>query len=191
MKLKEILAGEAAEDAFYDWLDDNLQPWIGSIHKPHLDYEDGKVRVGASHRSDFSRASIIFKNKSRWNPPVESNNWNTADIRDIYLEQYSMQNFDKVPNVEFISLKNVMLDSFRGVEKLTNLEHFRMESPLSKSLPKNILRLYKNTSLQVVDLDGVYPAKLIEIFDKHFDERDITEAIDEMIEQGYKEYAKL
>jgi hypothetical protein len=188
MKLRELLKEAVSEDAFYDWWEANVETYSGPAR--HVDYEDGKITINLPN--GHAAALITLRSSSRWNPPVDSNDWDSLAIRWINLKGYALPTFDKVPNVEVLHLDGVSLGSWRGIEKLDKLEHLYLGDHIdSDRMPKNILRLYKCKNLEETRFNYKYPYKVVEIFTKHFAERDITEAIDELISEGYKEYAKL
>jgi hypothetical protein len=110
----------------------------------------------------------------------------------------SIDNFHNWPKVQFLRIEGFVLKSLAGIEN-TPLRTLRFIFNKIDELQCGLLRVLKCPELTGLKInlhdesmevsDGI--DAMTEIIEKHLENHDIAECIDELIEAGFKQYAKM
>jgi hypothetical protein len=104
-----------------------------------------------------------------------------------------LESFEDLPNCRYINLAgNIGIKSFKGIEKLSNLRRISIrESHLEEGC--GLLSLLKAAQLKEVEIDdetNEADQKAFHIFYRYFGTQNVADFMDELIEAGFKKYAK-
>jgi hypothetical protein len=105
--------------------------------------------------------------------------------------QMQIEDFTEFPDIDFLALESCMVKSFKGIDKLSNLK--RIEIDFRINVDGGILSLLKyHGVLLASEIQNERTEKAFGILMRHFDgNKNIPDCMDELIEAGLKEYAKL
>ena len=111
----------------------------------------------------------------------------------------TIENFNDWPTAEYITAGEFTLKSLAGIERFPKLKALRLNANKVTDIQCGLMRLLKCPALGIFrihlydessDVSDKFD-KALDIIDKHLETKDIAECMDELIEAGFKEYAKL
>jgi hypothetical protein len=122
--------------------------------------------------------------------------WDSREIDETLFFRTTVKDFQNVPDCRTVHLWDCKVDSFSGIEKLEGCRRLALSRRVNNHKPIGLLRLLKMPSLALVDFDRFIDDEqasltMSHIINKHLKDKDISECMDELIEAGLKEYAKL
>lgn len=143
-----------------------------------------------------------------------SNDWDYTFVHRVEFSYYKIKDFSLIPNIHELSFQKCKIESFKGIENLTNLMELHLAADLTEP-GAGFLRLLKCKSLKSVDFynkfsvdpmpewnyeaDSPYSKEakrrgdLHRILNRYLKEstRSIPDCQQELIEEGLQEFAKL
>jgi hypothetical protein len=107
-----------------------------------------------------------------------------------------LPSFNELPNTNYILFHMpAIIKSLDGIEHLSKLRYFKVAGGATDFDDKRFLRFFKAKNLKYLEASDAGKeneiGKALAIVQKHLKEKDIAECMDELIEAGLKEYAKL
>lgn len=165
-------------------------------------YKKGKM-------NEFRVVAVMPKHgihNATWDPPIDSHSWagdpEFFDLRGLEFHPthgstwMELPSFKKIPaSAREIFLKDLEIKSFDGLKGLPNIKKI---SIIECDVSCGVLRLLKDTTqlveLHIVADDNDKGGQALKIVKKYLENRkigDVADCMDELIEAGLKEYAKL
>lgn len=199
MKLRELTeVNQASEQAkeyrkfFFDWSDNKVQSDAMVLDNGEVNPEGGELPYAVGFGRDHGTHELILPMKKEWFPPVDK-----VVIESIKSAIIIIPDFNEIPNakVEIELWGAIVIKSFQGIEKNTITSFMLSEQTVVKC---GLLRLLKMPNLKFVPYFGkdakgetTELGKAMAIIRKHMKEKNIPECQQELIEEGFQQYAKL
>jgi hypothetical protein len=193
MKFRQFLQEEVSREEIEDW----FRLWTkGAHHEFNQWLKDGKIDP------KWVAVDVWAVDPNQiFNPPMPTSWW--PDFRDFSITtewgnaraSSIIPDFQKMPNSETILLSGISIESFKGIEKLSRFESLEIGSGKCE-IKCGLLTLLKSPTLDKVWVDSEVKMNpdlfaAIRIVNNHLKSKDVADCMDELIEAGLKEYAKL
>jgi hypothetical protein len=165
-------------------LDRKYAVWIekNGHHLYRTDIKDGVVSPAESYNT-----KIKFKGRlDQWKVPAGLTYAET--INAVSLQDYVFDECKDLPDVEKLFIHDSQMNNLAGIEKLHRLKYIEL---YDVEVNCGLMRLFKVPNLQEAYLSGSIGEEPARIIEKHLKDHNIAECMDELIEAGFKEYAKL
>lgn len=196
MRLKEILK-ESNEDEIKNWFS------IWTAQEDGSSDLDQSLKDGKLHPKWAKFAVWANKADQVFDPPMGTSWWDNNPELDEFAVVGALSSgsviipsFQKMPNVKELRFGRATIKSFKGIEKLSNLEIIDFSSGAFMIEGGGLLSLLKAPKLRKFDI-GIYATFehdvmiALQIIEKHLKDKDIAECAEELIDAGLDEYAKL
>lgn len=175
----------------------------------------------SGHKSDGSRLNLALECFDVTNKKLRSDVWDLKIQARQYLHDpkfywpfgetklgnlhilqngttlLTMDDWTEVPSsITWCVLGGVNIASLKGIERLTKLKHITLEAANASTVATGgLLRLLKCPSLDDIFINMTYVEQrtraALRIINKHLKDKNIPECQQELIEEGFEEYAKL
>jgi hypothetical protein len=193
MKFKEYLREDVSREEVEDW----FRLWTKGTQKEFNGWlKDGKIDPKWAVCDVWATEP-----GQKFDPPMPTSWW--PDLRDFSITIHwggktvwsIIPNFQKMPNSETILLSSIEIESFKGIEKLSRLKSLEFGDGVCR-IKSGMLTILKAPALEKVWINA--DAKIdprafaaFRILNNHLESKNIADCMDELIEAGLKEYAKL
>jgi hypothetical protein len=200
---KDLAAKEKAERVITKWLEGfNLRIGSKQYHRDVLKafvYDNAeKVMKLGSETSAFKMDKVGHDGSFSFSWPLIERDLPHLQVQIINSQSASdfwIHNFNDFPNVNWIVTDRVRIRSLEGIDKLTNLRAIDFDDDKFTGGLLRLLKIPKLKKFTWYMTATTHNSKLhqaLKIVEKHFrNDKDIAECMDELIEAGLKEYAKL
>jgi hypothetical protein len=193
---------------------DHVMKWAEHSCILELEYHNGDhdfvgmKRLAEKLRVINNRLSIYTANPAeiyaitfQARPPISGDQWEEGDLHEylsVEIENFVLDDWKLIPAptvaLEFKAAGCVK--TFKGInEALPDLEsiHFGVNmQPIKPDV--GMLNLLKNKSLRHIVTLGIHSdefTKVVSIVNKHLKSKDVADCMDELIEAGLKDWAKM
>jgi hypothetical protein len=212
MKFKDFLSGFSGQKGkVMTWAKKFLKIGFEDAHGTIVDRDDWQDIASQHFHTDGQSISLADGDKvyyieiEREIPPINGDKWNInpgASGVQVYLTDITIPNVNCLPRQTtqlFLSgAHKVVIGSLSGLkERLPNLESLHAKT-LGLQLHGGVLCLLKHPNLKKIFFpSSMAPERAndslraLYIVSKHLESKDVSECMDELIEAGLKEYAKL
>jgi hypothetical protein len=197
MKLKDLLIEQITYDEIQDWVKQAGKAGV------EVTITGGKLTVNEhgliSTSGDLvQEIRLVFTGNSSlpiFSSPFAPSMWDKRQIDKVNFFRTTVNDFQNVPDCQVIAFWDCKVESLSGIEKLKGCRRLTLVRRVNNHKPIGLLRLLKMPSLTLVDFDRFIEDEqasltMSHIINKHLKDKDIADCMDELIEAGFKEYAK-